>query len=76
MAFVDGDSGGELSPEVQEENEKNGVLMVLQGDTPVQGIYRGFKEVPGYEGKGKQKSHSFEQEDGSIVKVILVIYGE
>jgi hypothetical protein len=69
MAFVDGEGSGELSDEIKEENSKYGVLMSLQGDNPIQGIYRGFKECPGFEGKGKQKSHSFEQPDGSNLKV-------
>lgn len=70
MAFVDGESGGELSDEVKAENEKYGVLMIMQKE-PVQGIYRGFRMVPGYKGnmKNQQKCHSFEQEDGNNLEV-------
>ncbi len=70
MAFQDTDTGSELSEEAQADNDKYGQLMVLIGEgNSLQGIYRGVKEVPGYEGKGKQKCHSLEQESGEILKV-------
>ncbi len=68
MAFVEGENGGELSPEIQEENAKYGELMVMQKE-PVEGIYRGCREVPGYGGKGKQKCHKFEKADGSEFEI-------
>tara|TARA_R100001530_G_C4276831_1_gene144552 strand:- start:456 stop:821 length:366 start_codon:yes stop_codon:yes gene_type:complete len=64
MAFIEGNSDGELSEEIKEENEKYGELMVMQKE-PIEGIYRGVREVPGYGGKGKQQCHKFEKADGS-----------
>jgi hypothetical protein len=68
MAFRENDSEGQLSEEIQAENDKYGVLMILQKE-PIEGIYRGFKECPGYGGKGTQKSHLFESTDGTEFKV-------
>ncbi len=68
MAFKDIGGEGELSEEIQAENKEKGELMTLRTE-PVEGIYRGYDEVSGYEGKGKQKSHKFEKSDGSIFKV-------
>ncbi len=68
MAFEELGSEGELSEDIQAENKEKGELMVLRTE-PVEGIYRGFTNVSGYEGKGKQKSHKFEKPDGSILKI-------
>jgi len=70
MGFNDIGGDGELSEEVLKDNADYGQLMVLIGEgNSLEGIYRGAVDCPGYNGKGKQKSHSLEQKDGSIVKV-------
>ena len=60
MAFIES-KDGELSEEVIAENEKYGKLAIMLGEgNSVEGIYRGVKQVTGYQGKGKQSSHTFE----------------
>ncbi|KKL87326.1 hypothetical protein LCGC14_1935880 [marine sediment metagenome] len=68
MAWEDIGGEGELSEEVKAQNVEYGELMHYQ-KKPVEGIYRGFDMVPGHKGKGKQKSHKFEQPDGSVFKI-------
>lgn len=68
MAFEELGGEGELSEEIKAENAEKGELMTLRKE-PVEGIYRGFNEVSGFEGKGKQRSHKFEAKDGSIFKI-------
>ncbi|KKM77025.1 hypothetical protein LCGC14_1374160 [marine sediment metagenome] len=38
--------------------------------TEVEGIYKGFKMVPGHKGKGKQKCHTFDQSNGEPLAVL------
>lgn len=47
------------------------MLLCLQDvGTVVEGIYKGFKDVPGFEGEGIEQCHTFEQSDSSTFTVI------
>ena len=62
-------SGGELSEEQIKENAEHGELMIFIGEgNSIEGVYKGADSCAGFKGKGKQKSHKFEQSDGSILK--------
>jgi|7_EtaG_2_1085326.scaffolds.fasta_scaffold94607_1 hypothetical protein len=66
--------GGEQSIEIQEENDKYGIIMSLQEiGFSVQGVYKGSEDVPGAPDKkgkpqGTQKMHKF-LADGEVQKV-------
>lgn len=65
---VEDDYSG-LSDEAREDIAKYGGIFSKEGvGAVVEGVYRGCEMVPGFKGKGKQSSHSFEQKDGSIIK--------
>ncbi len=69
MAFIE-TGNGEMSEKAQKENEEYGQLMTLIGEgNSLEGVYRGCKDVPGYDGKGKQVMHKLEQDSGDILKV-------
>lgn len=57
--------GGDLTPEILEDIEKNGILLSYQDvGYEIEGVYDGFVEIEGYKGKGKQKRHTVILEDG------------
>lgn len=58
-----GGSGGGSSSECM-------ILCLEPEGTVVEGIYKGFKEVPGFEGKGTQRKHTFKQSNGKQFPVI------
>tara|TARA_R100000656_G_scaffold39479_1_gene33081 strand:- start:718 stop:1095 length:378 start_codon:yes stop_codon:yes gene_type:complete len=63
-----GDGGG-MSEETRQEIEDHGQIFSMEGrGAKVEGIYQGFDMCAGYKGKGKQKSHKFQQLDGEIIK--------
>jgi hypothetical protein len=61
---VKGEGGGGM-------DEEGRMIFCLQDEgTFIEGIYKGFKTVPGYEGKGKQRCHTFIQANGKQLEVI------
>lgn len=59
---------GELTPEILEDIEKNGIILACQDvGYEIEGIYDGFVEIPGFEGKGKQKRHTVILEGGELL---------
>lgn len=59
--------GGELTPEILEDIEKNGIILACQdAGYKIEGVYDGFVEIPGFEGKGIQKRHTVIVEGGEL----------
>lgn len=57
--------GGELTPEILEDIEKNGIILSCQDvGYEIEGVYDGFVEIVGYKGKGKQHRHTVISEGG------------
>ncbi len=61
---VKGEGGGGM------DDEGRMILCLQDEGFVIEGIYKGFKTIPGYEGKGKQRCHAFEQLNGEKLEVI------
>lgn len=60
--------GGDLTPEILEDIEKNGIILSCQDvGYQIEGVYDGFVEIVGYKGKGKQRRHTVETEGGTFM---------